>query len=275
MSAICNGMAAHGGIIPFCSTFFVFSDYMKNAMRMSSIMNLNVLYVLTHDSIGVGEDGPTHEPIEQLAALRSMPDMKVFRPCDGRETAAAYTVAFTQKGPTSIILTRQKLPSFEGTGKKALKGGYILADSVKKVPDVILIGAGSEVQYCMEAKKLLWAKGVDARVVSMPCTELFDKQNEKYKESVLPSTVRARVAVEAGATMPWFKYVGLDGKVIGIDRKSISNCRNHNIACYRRRIGSIGHKCFFYNVILTFAILTTCFTLKSSFGSSIINRLLG
>ena len=232
MSAICNGMAAHGGIIPFCSTFFVFSDYMKNAMRMSSIMNLNVLYVLTHDSIGVGEDGPTHEPIEQLAALRSMPDMKVFRPCDGRETAAAYTVALTQKGPTSIILTRQKLPSFEGTGKKALKGGYILADSVKKVPDVILIGAGSEVQYCMEAKKLLWAKGVDARVVSMPCTELFDKQNEKYKESVLPSTVRARVAVEAGATMPWFKYVGLDGKVIGIDEFGASGPANELFEYY-------------------------------------------
>lgn len=217
MSAICNGMAAHGGVIPFCSTFFVFSDYMKNAMRMSAIMNLNVLYVLTHDSIGVGEDGPTHEPVEQLAALRSMPNMKVFRPCDGRETAAAYESALTEKGPTSIILTRQTLPSFEGTGKKALKGAYVLSDSVKKVPDVILIGAGSEVQCCMEAKKLLSAKGVDARVISMPCMELFEKQNDKYKESVIPSSVRARVCVEAGATMPWYKYAGIDGKVIGID----------------------------------------------------------
>jgi transketolase len=232
MSAICNGLAAHGGILPFCSTFFVFSDYMKNAMRMSAIMNLNVTYILTHDSIGVGEDGPTHEPIEQLTALRSMPDMKVFRPCDARETAAAYQVAYEQKGPTSIILTRQKLPSFEGTGKKALKGGYVLADSVNKVPDVILIGAGSEVQYCMEAKKLLWAKGVDARVVSMPCCELFDAQSDKYKESVLPASVRARVAVEAGSTMPWFKYVGLDGKVIGIDEYGASGPANELFAYY-------------------------------------------
>ena len=217
MSAICNGMAAHGGILPFSSTFFVFSDYMKNAMRMSAIMNLNVAYILSHDSIGVGEDGPTHQPIEQLTALRSMPDMKVFRPCDGRETAAAYVAAYTQKGPTSIILSRQNLPSFEGTGKNALKGGYILADSVKKVPDVILIGCGSEIQYCMEAKKLLMAKGVDARVVSMPCQELFDAQSYRYKESVLPESVRARVCVEAGSTMPWYKYAGIDGKVIGID----------------------------------------------------------
>ena len=217
MSAICNGMAAHGGILPFSSTFFVFSDYMKNAMRMSAIMNLNVAYILSHDSIGVGEDGPTHQPIEQLTALRSMPDMKVFRPCDGRETAAAYVAAYTQKGPTSIILSRQNLPSFEGTGKNALKGGYILADSVKKVPDVILIGCGSEIQYCMEAKKLLMAKGVDARVVSMPCQELFDAQSYRYKESVLPESVRARVCVEAGSTMPWYKYAGIDGKVIGVD----------------------------------------------------------
>lgn len=217
MSAICNGMSAHGGVIPFCSTFFVFSDYMKNAMRMSAIMNLNVLYILTHDSIGVGEDGPTHQPVEQLVALRSMPNMKVFRPCDGRETTAAYVSALTSKGPSTIVLTRQKLPSFEGTGKNALKGGYILSDSNKKVPDVILIGAGSEVQYCMEAKKLLWARGIDARVVSMPCMELFDKQNAKYKESVIPSSVRARVCVEAGSTMAWYKYAGLDGKVIGID----------------------------------------------------------
>lgn len=217
MSAICNGMAAYGGIIPFCSTFFVFSDYMKNAMRMSAIMNLNVLYVLTHDSIGVGEDGPTHQPIEQLTALRSTPNMKVFRPCDGRETAAAYISAVTTEGPSSIVLTRQNLPSFDGTGKKALKGGYVLADSAKKVPDVILITSGSEVQYCMNAKKLLAAKGVDARVVSMPCMELFEKQNAEYKESVIPSAVRARVCVEAGATTPWYKYAGIDGKVIGID----------------------------------------------------------
>ncbi len=217
MSAICNGMAAHGGILPYCSTFFVFSDYMKNGMRMSAIMNLNVTYILTHDSIGVGEDGCTHQPVEQLAALRAMPNMTVFRPCDGRETAAAYITAFSTPGANSIILTRQKLPSFEGTGEAALKGGYILKDSVKKTPDVILIASGSEVQYCMEAQKLLFAKGVDARVVSMPCQEIFDKQTSKYRESVLPKSIRARVCVEAGSTISWYKYAGLDGKVIGID----------------------------------------------------------
>lgn len=217
MSAICNGMAAHGGILPYCSTFFVFSDYMKNGMRMSAIMNLNVTYILTHDSIGVGEDGCTHQPVEQLAALRAMPNMTVFRPCDGRETAAAYITAFSTPGANSIILTRQKLPSFEGTGEAALKGGYILKDSVKKTPDVILIASGSEVQYCMEAQKLLFSKGVDARVVSMPCQEIFDKQTSKYRESVLPKSVRARVCVEAGSTISWYKYAGLDGKVIGID----------------------------------------------------------
>lgn len=217
MSAICNGLAAHGGVLPYCSTFFVFSDYMKNGMRMSAIMNLNVTYILTHDSIGVGEDGCTHQPIEQLAALRAMPNMTVFRPCDGRETAAAYITAFSKPGATSIILTRQKLPSFAGTGEAALKGGYILKDSAKKTPDVILIASGSEVQYCMEAQKLLLTKGVDARVVSMPCQELFDKQSDKYRESVLPKNVRARVCVEAGASMCWYKYAGLDGKIIGID----------------------------------------------------------
>ena len=222
MSAICNGLACHGGFLPYCSTFFVFSDYMKNGMRLSALMNLNVTYILTHDSIGVGEDGPTHQPIEHLTALRSIPNMKVFRPCDGRETAAGYEVATTMAGPTSLILTRQTLPSYEGTGKAALKGGYILSDSEKKTPDVILIGAGSEVQYCMQAKEMLKAEGVDARVVSMPCCELFDKQSNKYKESVIPSNVRARVCVEAGSTRPWYKYAGLDGKILGIDTFGIS-----------------------------------------------------
>ncbi len=222
MAAICNGLACHGGFMPFCSTFFVFSDYMKNAMRLSAIMNLNVTYVLTHDSIGVGEDGPTHQPIEHLTALRSIPNMKVFRPCDGRETAAGWEVAVKGNGPTSLILSRQTLKSYEGTGVNAMKGGYILSDSEKKVPDVILIGAGSEVECCMTAKEMLKADGIDARVISMPCMELFDKQPAKYKESVLPSNVRARVCVEAGSTLPWYKYAGLDGKVIGIDEYGLS-----------------------------------------------------
>ena len=222
MSAICNGLACHGGFLPYCSTFFVFSDYMKNAMRLSALMNLNVTYVLTHDSIGVGEDGPTHQPIEHLTALRSMPNMKVFRPCDGRETAAGYEVALTGEGPVSLVLSRQTLKGYEGTGKSALKGGYILSDSDKKVPDVILIASGSEVECCMNAKDVLKQEGIDARVVSMPCMELFEAQSQKYKESVIPSNVRARVCVEAGASMPWYKYAGLDGKIIGVDQYGIS-----------------------------------------------------
>lgn len=217
MSAICNGLACHGGIIPYCSTFFVFSDYMKNSMRLSALMNLNVLYILTHDSIGVGEDGPTHQPVEQLIALRSMPNMKVFRPADGKETVAAYVSALTEKGPTSIVLTRQNLPVYENSGESALKGGYIISDSKKKTPDVLLIASGSEVEQCVAAQKLLSEDNIDARVVSMPCIELFDKQDEEYKESVIPSSVKARVCVEAGSSYSWYKFAGLDGKVIGID----------------------------------------------------------
>ncbi|MBO4323221.1 MAG: transketolase [Clostridia bacterium] len=218
MSAICNGMAAHGGLRPYCATFFVFSDYMKNAMRLSAMMNLNVVYILTHDSVGVGEDGPTHQPIEQLTALRSIPNMKVFRPADGVETAYGYVEAINGKGPTCLILTRQNLPACENSSNKALKGGYILSDSEKPVPDLILIACGSEIDLALKAQNELKEKGVDARVVSMPCMELFDRQSEEYKESVLPNSVRARVAIEAGASATWYKYVGLDGKVIGIDR---------------------------------------------------------
>ncbi|MBR5438990.1 MAG: transketolase [Clostridia bacterium] len=222
MSAICNGLAVHGGITPFCSTFFVFADYMKNAIRLSALMNLNVIYVLTHDSIGVGEDGPTHQPVEQLISLRSIPNMKVFRPCDGRETAAAYLAAVNEQGPTSIILTRQTLKSYDGTGKNALKGAYILSDSEKKTPDVILIASGSEVECCMNAKEMLKQDGIDARVVSMPCMELFEKQSKSYKESVIPTSVRKRVCVEAGSSYSWYKYAGIDGAVIGIDKFGLS-----------------------------------------------------
>lgn len=217
MAAIVNGMYLHGGLIPYCATFAVFSDYMKNAMRMSAIMELPVTYILTHDSIGVGEDGPTHQPIEHLAGLRAMPNMKVFRPADGRETAAAWISAITGKEPTCLFLSRQTIPMLEGTGKDAFKGGYILCDSAKKTPDVILIATGSEVNLAVKAKAELAADGIDARVVSMPCMEEFEKQSAKYKESVLPKSVRARVAVEAGAKDCWYKYVGLDGKVIGMD----------------------------------------------------------
>lgn len=217
MAAIVNGMYLHGGVTPFCATFFVFTDYMKNAMRMAALMKLPVTYVLTHDSIGVGEDGPTHEPIEQLIGIRSIPGMTVFRPSDAKETAAAYTVAMNNDGPTAIVLTRQNLPYYENSGKQALKGGYILADSLKETPDVILMASGSEVEQAMQAKELLIKDGIDARVVSMPSMEIFEKQSEEYKESVLPKNVRARVAVEAGSAYSWYKYVGLDGATVCID----------------------------------------------------------
>ncbi len=218
MAAIANGMYAHGGLKVFCATFFVFSDYMKGAMRLSALMNLPVAYVLTHDSIGVGEDGPTHEPIEQLAALRSMPNMTVFRPADSKETAAAWYYAVTNgTTPTSLALTRQKLPLYDGCPKRALKGGYILKDSKKETPDVLLMASGSEVELIYKAAAELEAKGIDARVISMPSFELFDAQDESYKESVMPNKVRARVAVEALTSFGWHKYVGLDGDVISLD----------------------------------------------------------
>ena len=218
MAAVTNGLYLHGGVTPFCATFFVFTDYMKNAMRMAALMKLPVTYVLTHDSIGVGEDGPTHEPVEQLAALRTIPGMTVFRPADAKETAAAYCTAMNNCGPTAIVLTRQNLPQYENSGKDALKGGYILIDSKKETPDVIIMASGSEVEQAVGAHELLKAENIDARVVSMPCMELFDKQPDEYKESVLPSSVRARVAVEAASSMSWYKYVGLDGACVCLDR---------------------------------------------------------
>ena len=218
MAAIANGMYAHGGLKVFCSTFFVFSDYMKGAMRLSALMKLPVAYVLTHDSIGVGEDGPTHQPIEQLAAFRSMPNMTVFRPADSKETAAAWYYAITNgESPTSLVLTRQKLPLYDGCPKRALKGGYILKDSKKATPDVLLMASGSEVELIYKAADELEAKGIDARVISMPSFEIFDAQDEAYKESVMPKEVRARVAVEALTSFGWHKYVGLDGDIISLD----------------------------------------------------------
>lgn len=219
MAAIANGIYAHGGLKVFCATFFVFSDYMKGAMRLSSLMNLPVAYVLTHDSIGVGEDGPTHQPIEQLAALRSMPNMTVFRPADSKETAAAWYYAVTNATtPTSLVLTRQKLPLYDGCAKRALRGGYILKDSKKETPDVILMASGSEVELIYKAADELEAKGVDARVVSIPSFEIFNSQDEEYKESVIPNDVRKRVAVEALTSFGWYQYVGLDGRIISLDK---------------------------------------------------------
>lgn len=217
MSAICNGMYLYGGINVYCATFMVFSDYMKNAMRMSAIMKLPVTYVLTHDSIGVGEDGPTHQPIEQLAALRTMPGMKVWRPCDGRETAAAWIDAISGKGPASLILSRQKLPQVSGSGVSAFKGAYVISKSEKQVPDAIILASGSEVEVAINAQKLLKQDKIDASVVSVPCMEIFDRQDKAYRDSVLLDKVRARIAVEAGCADSWYKYIGLDGKTVCIN----------------------------------------------------------
>ena len=218
MAAIGNGLALHGGLKAFVATFFVFSDYVKPMARLSALMKLPLTYVFTHDSIGVGEDGPTHEPIEQLAAFRSLPDFTVFRPCDRTETAAAWMYAVENEcGPTGLVLTRQNLPQMEGSSKDALKGGYVIAESEKAVPDAIIIASGSEVSLAVNAKEELKKSGIDVRVVSMQSMELFDKQSAEYKESVLPNAVRKRVAVEALSDFGWYKYVGLDGKVIAME----------------------------------------------------------
>ena len=217
MTAITNGIALHGGLRPFAATFFVFSDYTKPMARLSSLMKLPVTYIFTHDSIGVGEDGPTHEPIEQLAALRSLPNFTVFRPCDKVETSAAWMYAATSKAtPTALVLTRQNLPQMPGSSKEALKGGYIIDDSSKAVPDAIIIASGSEVSLAVEAKAELAKKDIDVRVVSMPSMDLFEEQSAEYRESVLPDAVRKRVAVEALSDFGWYRYVGLDGAVVSM-----------------------------------------------------------
>jgi len=217
MTAIANGMAVHGGVRPYIAGFFVFSDYMKPAMRLSAQMKLPVISIMTHDSIGVGEDGPTHQPVEQLAALRSIPNYTVIRPCDTNETAAAWYLALTRvSSPTSIVLSRQNLAQFKETGKDALRGGYILRDS-EGTPDIILIASGSEVKLIYDAYEVLKQQGINARVVSMPSIEIFEEQRPEYKESILPEAIRARLVVEAGSSLGWAKYIGLDGEIISID----------------------------------------------------------
>jgi len=215
MAAIGNGIALHGGLRPYVSTFFVFSDYVKPMARLSALMGLPVTYVLTHDSIGVGEDGPTHEPIEQLAMLRSMPNFTVFRPADATECIAAWYYAVTSTStPTALVLSRQNLPQLAGSSKEALKGGYIVSDSKKEVPDAIIIASGSEVELALNAQAELAKEGTDVRVVSMPSMDVFEAQPDEYKEKVLPKAVRARVAVEAASDFGWGKYVGLDGTTV-------------------------------------------------------------
>ena len=215
MAAMANGLQLHGGVQAYCATFFVFSDYLKPAFRLSALMKLPVTYILTHDSIGVGEDGPTHQPVEQLISLRSIPGAKVFRPADGKETAAAWISAITGSEPTALVLTRQNLPQYDGSGLQALKGGYVLEDC-EGTPDVLLIASGSEVELCVKAKKELLERGVKARVVSMPCIEEFEKQDEEYKQSVIPAQDKARVCVEAGTPYSWYRYAGDAGEIVAM-----------------------------------------------------------
>ncbi len=222
MAAALNGMALHGGVIPFGGTFFVFTDYCRPSIRLAGLMKTPSIYVMTHDSIGLGEDGPTHQPVEHLAGLRAMPNVLVVRPGDANEVSYAWKAALEYTGgPSIIVLTRQNIPTFargkENGASNLLKGAYILADSEKETPDAIIIGTGSEVHLAMEAKVKLRAEGVDVRVVSMPSWELFQKQPEDYKEQVLPSSVTNRVSVEAGATFGWERWIGPKGTAIGID----------------------------------------------------------
>jgi transketolase len=218
MMAMVNGMAAHGGIIPFGSTFFVFSDYCKPALRLGALMSVHSLYIFTHDSVGLGEDGPTHQPIEHLMALRAVPQLTDFRPADANETAACWKLALERKSPSFMALSRQDLPVFDAalTFAGPVKGAYSLTPEVTKA-DVILIGTGSEVTTCLQAAAELKAAGIAAKVVSMPSFKIYDEQPEAYKAELLPEGT-PKVSVEAGATMGWWKYVGHNGAVIGIDR---------------------------------------------------------
>jgi transketolase len=220
MGSIANGMALHGGVIPYTATFLVFADYMRPAIRLAALMEQRVIFVFTHDSIGLGEDGPTHQPIEQLLTLRAIPHLTVIRPADARETAEAWRVALLHHhGPTAIVLSRQNLPMLERTKDSAglSSGAYILWETEGK-PDIILMGSGSETQLALEAGKRFAEQGTRVRVVSFPSWELFDKQTQAYRESILPNDVRARIAIEAALPLGWEKYVGLDGVIIGLDR---------------------------------------------------------
>ena len=221
MTAISNGLALHGGFIPFDATFLVFSDYARNAVRMSALNPAHAIHVYTHDSIGLGEDGPTHQPVEHLASLRYIPNNDVWRPCDAVESAVSWRAAIERKdGPSCLIFSRQNLqhqPRDEAQVAAIARGGYVLADAEGGTPDVILIATGSEVGLATQAKATLDAEGLKTRVVSMPSTDVFNRQSAEYRESVLPNAVRKRVAIEAGVTGFWRQYVGLDGAVIGID----------------------------------------------------------
>jgi transketolase len=224
MGAILNGIALHGPTRPYGGTFLVFSDYMRPAVRLAALMKSSVVYVWTHDSIGLGEDGPTHQPVEHLTALRAIPGLDVVRPGDANETAAAWKTILEQpEGPAGLALTRQDLPILEGTSAEGVaRGGYVLADAAAGPLQVVLIGTGSELQIAVAAREQLEAQGIGTRVVSMPCVEWFDAQPASYRDTVLPPTVRARVAVEAGIAMSWHRFTGTDGEVVSLEHYGAS-----------------------------------------------------
>ena len=222
MSAIMNGIALHGNTRVYGGTFLIFSEYQYPAVRLGALMSTDTYYVWTHDSIGLGEDGPTHQPVETLTALRAIPNLSVIRPADANETAQAWAAAFEYKAaPKGLALSRQNLPVLAGTKEKAAegvrRGAYVLVEASKETPDVILLATGSEVQLAVEAAKQLEAEGTATRVVSAPCLEWFDEQDDAYRESVLPSAVRARVSVEAALAMPWYKYTGTFGRNVSLE----------------------------------------------------------
>ena len=223
MGAVLNGLAYHGGFIPFGGTFLIFSDYMRPAIRLAALAHLKVIYVFTHDSIGLGEDGPTHQPIEQLAALRAIPNMTVIRPSDPTETAEAWRAAIAHVGgPVALVLTRQKVPVVDrakyGSAAGLHRGGYVLADTPGKAPRVILLATGSEVEIALGAFETLTREGVVARVVSLPSFEYFAGQPQRYRDEVLPPTAHHRIAIEAAAPQPWYRWVGERGVIMGIER---------------------------------------------------------
>jgi transketolase len=223
MGSILNGMALHGGLIPYGATFLIFSDYMRPAIRLAALMKLHVIYVFTHDSIGLGEDGPTHQPIEQLASLRAIPNLKVVRPCDANETVEAWKAALKSiDGPVALVLTRQSLPVLDRTvyapADGLQKGAYVLRDPQDSRPDLLLMASGSEVHIALAAAAVLSGKGIAVRVVSVPCWELFEEQPDEFRRMVLPPEVTARLAIEAGSPLGWHRYVGSRGRVIGLNQ---------------------------------------------------------
>jgi transketolase len=235
MGGILNGMALHGGVIPYGATFLIFSDYMRPAIRLAAMMRRHVVYVFTHDSVGLGEDGPTHQPVEMLAALRAVPGLLVVRPADANETAVAWKLALERRdGPVALSLTRQSLPTLDraamGSADGLLKGGYVLADAEGGVPHAIVVANGSEVSLALAAQRLLQPEGCRVRVVSMPCPELFAAQPADYRESVLPRRLKARLAVEAAHPQPWYRWVGDAGDVLGLERFGASAPANRIFA---------------------------------------------